>query len=129
MLSAGLGAAAQLRDDHEIPLREFVTLGRKQHLRGFARTRFRGRYGWWGSAEYRYPVWGYKDTGVSLLSSLFVDVGRVADDLLDPLRKRPYYNGGIAIRGEHWSLAIFRFELAMSSEGLQFGFAIGKDLD
>lgn len=111
----------------DVPFFELVTLGRKDVLRGFSRGRFRDRFGWWGTAEYRWPIYEYKDTGVALTPALFVDVGRVSPTPADPIGT-VHVDYGAGLRLAHETRFIFATEIGFSSEGHEFGFSLGKEL-
>ena len=128
VFSLGAGAAALLGQDDDVPLHELITLGRKDHLRGYSRGRLRDRYGWWTSIEYRYPIWEYQATGASLIPVVFADMGKVAGDFADLASGVVYYDAGFGIRGEHYNHFFFSFELGFSPEGPELGFSLGSDL-
>lgn len=126
--SGGFGSVTRVRSQDEIPLHELYTLGRKDHLRGYNRARFRDRHGWWSSLEYRWKVFEYQDSNVTLVPAIFVDAGKTAPQFIDLFSTDIKYDGGIALRGEHPSRFLFFIELGASPEGLELGVAIGKDL-
>jgi hypothetical protein len=124
----GIAGAIAPGADDEIPFHELVTLGRKNGLRGYGRSRFRDDFGWWGGVEYRFPIWEYINSGVALTPAVFFDVGRVGSrgaELVEfPLR----YSYGLGLRAAHDTLLVFRLQLGRSSEGLQLDFSLGKEL-
>jgi hypothetical protein len=127
-LAFGVAGATPLRATDEVPFHELVTLGRRSHLRGYSRGRFRDQLGWWSSAEYQFPIWEYINSGVALTPGFFFDLGRVgrsAAELVDgPLR----YSGGIALHAAHDSMVIFRLQVGVSPEGPELDFSLGKEL-
>lgn len=124
ILRGGVGMSTPLASD-DVPLRELVTLGRKTYLRGYAKTRFRDRLGWWTSVEYTWPIYEYRATGVALSPVLFVDAGQVGgspDEFFEtPLR----YDGGVAFRAAHETVLAADFTFAVSPEGTELFFNLG----
>jgi hypothetical protein len=114
--------------DTEIPLDEYVVLGRKNGLRGYANYRFRDELGWWGSVEYRYPIYRYEDSPFMLSPSVFADVGRVGGTLSDLWEPTLHWNVGVGIAGELETSLILRFEVGRSPEGIETGLTLGKEL-
>lgn len=128
LLGFGLAGSMRGRGDDEVPTHQLVTLGRKNHLRGYSRARFRDELGWWTTAEYRWPIWEYLDHGIALSPMIFFDAGRVSPDL-DGLFERPiHYAGGVGVRGATDHFELLRLQLGMSPEGPQLDFSIGGDL-
>lgn len=127
VLSGGVGASAPLGEDREIPFHELVVLDRKNHLRGYGNDRFRDRLGWWTSAEYRYPIYEYQDTGVGLTTSLFVDAGRVAGEVTEVWEGPIRWDVGAGVRAETEKFVILLLEVARSPEGIEVGLTVGKD--
>ena len=126
--SLGATVTTPLAADDSVPLHGLVRLGRSNHLRGYRKRRFRGEHGWWSSLEYRYPIFDFKDTGFGLSSTLFTDVGCVANDLADlacqPLRR----SHGFGLRAESASYFIFRVQTALSPEGIEFLASMNQQL-
>lgn len=128
VLQAGLAGVMPIAPDGQIPLTDLILLDRRQHLRGYATGRFRDRIGWWTSAEYRYPIYEYKDTGVALSPMIFADAGRVGSSVRDLASGPIRWDVGLGLRGEHESKLIMQIEWGFSPEGNEIGFSIGKDL-
>jgi Omp85 superfamily domain len=114
--------------DGQIPLDEYVLLGRKNGLRGFADYRFRDRLGWWSSLEYRYPIYRYEDSPFVLSPAIFADAGRVASNFSDLWGGEVHWNVGVGIAGELETSTIMRIEIGRSREGVEIGFNLGKAL-
>jgi len=112
----------------EVPLRNLVLLDRKHGLRGYSTGRFRDQFGWWASAEYRYPIWEYQDTGVAISPALFVDTGQVGGTVRDLGNQAPRWSVGGGLRIEHETRLIMVVEIGWSPEGTEVGFNLGKDL-
>ncbi len=125
-LSAGLRVATPLSSSDEVPLHELTTLGRKHHLRGYNRGRFRDRHGWWATAEYSFPIYQYANTGVALDASLFFDAGHAASDLGSLADSDIRYSGGIGFHAAHDTLSILRLDIGLSPEGVEIGFSLGR---
>jgi hypothetical protein len=123
-LSAGAAAAAPLAEASEVPLQSLVTLGQKEYLRGYAKDRFRDRAGFWASAEYRYPIFEFSDTGAGLSSTLFVDVGRVGEDVSELVEAPVRAAFGFGVRAETSRAFVFRAQVAFSEEGAEVLFAL-----
>ena len=128
VLSAGAAAVGRLTSGDQVPLRNMVLLDRKHGLRGYSSGRFRDQFGWWGSAEYRYPIWEYQDTRVAMSPALFVDVGQVGGRLLDLVDQAPKWSAGGGLRIEHDTRLIMVVEIGWSPEGYEIGFNLGKEL-
>ncbi|HEU5055983.1 MAG TPA: BamA/TamA family outer membrane protein [Kofleriaceae bacterium] len=128
VLSAGGAAVGRLTNGDSVPLRNMVLLDRKHGLRGYSTGRFRDQFGWWASAEYRYPIWEYQDTGVAMSPALFVDAGQVGGRLQDLVDAAPRWSVGTGLRVEHETRLIMVVEIGFSPEGYEVGFNLGKDL-
>ncbi len=128
LLGFGLAGSIRGRADHSVPTHELVTLGRRNHLRGYSRARFRDELGWWTTAEYRWPIWEYLDHGIAMSPMIFFDAGRVSPDMEGLFEGAVHYAGGVGIRGAHDHFELLRFHVAMSPEGPQLDFSIGADL-
>ena len=114
--------------DGQIPLDEYVLLGRKNGLRGYADYRFRDRVGWWASLEYRYPIYRFEDSPFVLSPAIFADAGRVGATISDLWKKTVHWDVGVGIAGELETSLIMRFEVGRSDEGFETGFSLGKEL-
>ena len=112
----------------EIPLEEYVVLGRKTGVRGYPDYRFRDELGWWGGVEYRYPIYRYEDSPFVLSPSLFADIGRVGGTLSDLWQPTFHWDVGVGVAGELETSLILRFEIARSPEGWETGLTLGKEL-
>lgn len=125
VLALAGGAAAPLGPGDEVPLHRLVTLDKTNGLRGYPDGRFRGRYGWRGTVEYRYPVYEFQNSGTGVSAVLFADGGRVADepaDLVDdPLR----WSVGFGLRGVTPVSLLFGLQVGFSPEGAELLFGIG----
>lgn len=128
VLDAGGAAAGRLTSGDSVPLRNLVLLDRKHGLRGYSTGRFRDQFGWWASAEYRYPIWEYQDTGVAISPSLFLDTGQVGDTVRDLGNQAPRWSVGGGLRVEHETQLIMVVEVGWSREGTEVGFNLGKEL-
>ena len=129
VLSAGLASVTSLLTNDAVPLHSLVMLGRKHHLRGYNKNRFRDQHGWWAAAEYRFTVHEYLNTGIALEPIAFVDVGRVGSgfsDLFDG--DDVHYSYGLGVRSAHETLVLLRAEIGFSPEGVELGFSLGKDI-
>jgi outer membrane protein assembly factor BamA len=94
-------------DDDEIPFSELPRLGGPNRLRGYAEAQCRDEKAALASVEYHYPV------HASILGSLFVDAGYVANeysDLFDVQEWKLGYGGGL-ILGSNDGIS-FRFQVA-----------------
>jgi len=127
-VALGIGAAIPGRPGDEIPLHSLITLGRKYYLRGYSRGRFRDELGWWGSLEYRFPIFEYTTTGIALTPALFVDVGRVGSNVEQLFETPIRYSGGIGLRAAHDLLHVFTLQVGASPEGFELDFSLGKSL-
>ena len=127
VLNAGVAAVGRLTTGDDVPLRNMVLLDRKHGLRGYSTGRFRDQFGWWASAEYRYPIWEYQDTGVAMSPALFVDTGQVGGRVQDLVDAAPKWSVGGGLRIEHETRLIMVVEVGWSPEGYEVGFDLGKD--
>jgi hypothetical protein len=128
VLNAGVAAVGRLSPGDAVPLRNMVLLDRKHGLRGYSTGRFRDQFGWWASAEYRYPIWEYQDTGVAFSPALFIDTGQVGGRIRDLFDEIPRWSAGGGLRIEHETRLIMVVEIGWSPEGYEVGFNLGKDL-
>ncbi len=127
-LSVGVAGVTPFSSGHEVPLPYLVTLGRNQHLRGYRSDRFYGNVAWWGTVEYRYPVWSYRGDGVGLSSMLFFDVGRVGVDVKEAVDGEIRYSYGFGIRAETPSLFLVRIQVGFSPEGAQVALSLNEGI-
>jgi outer membrane protein assembly factor BamA len=125
---AGAGMAIPLQRGGDVPLDDFITLGRERNQRGYARTRFRDRLGWWTGIEYQWPIYEYQTTGVAISPLLFVDIGQVGPDLGSFVETRVRTSAGVALRGAHPHIELFEFQFGVSPEGPEFQFSVGKPI-
>jgi len=128
VLNAGAATVGRLTPGDQVPLRNLVLLDRKHGLRGYSTGRFRDQFGWWASAEYRYPIWEYQDTGVAISPALFVDTGQVGGTVLDLGNQAPRWSVGGGLRIEHETRLIMVVEIGFSHEGYEVGFNLRKEL-
>jgi hypothetical protein len=126
--TAGLAVVNALTSGDDIPTFEYVTLGRRQHLRGYRRGRFRDQVGWWSSLEYQYPVFEYQASGVALSPIFFVDAGRVTESIEDLAGTDIEIGYGFGFHLAHESKFITGLEYAFSKEGRQLQLVIGSEL-
>jgi hypothetical protein len=119
VIGAEAAATAPLRSGDQVPLHRLVTLGAGHGLRGYRPGRFRGRYGWNGTVEYRYPLWEYMSTGTGMSADFFGDVGRVAQTPADLFATPIRWSAGGGLRFESASALVFAFEIGFSPEGTQ----------
>jgi hypothetical protein len=124
---AGIARSSPLGGSNEVPLHALVTPGRDKYMRGFARERFRDRASWWGSAEYRFPVWVYRGSGLGMTPTLFYGLGRVASSIKGLSEERPRQSYGMGLRLAHDDAFISNFHLANSVEGPRVEFTAGKE--
>lgn len=127
VLSAGAAAVGRLTPGDSVPLMDMVLLDRKRGLRGYSTGRFRDQLGYWASAEYRYPIWDYQDTGVAMSPALFLDTGRVGGSLAELSDGPPRWSAGGGLRIEHDTRLIMVIEIGWSTEGYEVGFNLGKE--
>jgi outer membrane protein assembly factor BamA len=127
-LSGGVSAVTAWSESSRVPYHALVKLGRSDHLRGYVKGRFADVLGAWSSAEYRYPIFEFKDTGVGLSSTLFVDAGMVAGRIREfadnPLRLAY----GFGVRAETAYGFIFRAQIGLSAEGVEALFSLNDTL-
>lgn len=128
VLTAGLGGTTPLEGDAMVPYQELITLGRDTFLRGYNRARFSGRYGWWASAQYQFPMGEYMSSGVALNAAIFLDTGRIGDTVTDLASGSLRYSYGVGFGIAHTSKGIVSMTLGMSPDGAQFTFAGGLEL-
>ena len=107
----------RLSDDKETPFFERANLGGATSLRGYSTGRFRDKDLILLNVEYRYPIWdAYRDLRGAADAVVFVDIGRVFDDLKKDTFKdyKASYGGGI--RARTTEDFVFRAEISRSSE-------------
>ncbi|MFT7626299.1 MAG: outer membrane protein assembly factor BamA, partial [Myxococcota bacterium] len=124
-LTVGGRGTTALNGGHEVPFHQLTVLGRKNHLRGFSRSRFRERHGWWATMEYRYPIYEYLDTGIGGTIGVFVDIGRVGAQLDDLFEHGPRISGGVVLRAAHDTERVFDLGLGFSREGPEIILTVG----
>ena len=98
-----------------VPFYHFSEIGQQGTVRGFQRGRFRGPDMILGSIEYRYPIWQIIDF------TLFVDAGKVSQNIFDELNLDDYHTGygaGIRIWGKKG--LITKMEIGKSKDGYRF---------
>jgi hypothetical protein len=125
VLALAAEAVGPLRDGDEVPLHRLVTFGRDEGLRGYADGRFRGRYGWTGTAEYRYPLYTFWNTGISSAATIFGDVGRVGEAPGELVEGPVRWSGGVGIRVTSASALVFNAQIAFSPEGSELVGGVG----
>jgi len=131
VLAAGAAAAFPWGDDETVPLGGYVSLGRKTHLRGYARDRFLDRYAWWASAEYRYPIIDYpihqylKDE-LTISFTIFADIARAGEDLSELFGTAPRWSSGFGLHFATATYDILLLQLGFSPEGLEITFTFGN---
>jgi hypothetical protein len=128
VLVAGAAAATPITAASAVPYHLMPALGRRTFLRGYQRGRFRDKAAYWGSVEYRYPIFEYKTTRVGLEPKLFVDVGRVGEGMSDLIGSGPRISYGGGMRLAHETLVALDLTLGFSSEGSTFFFSLGRGL-
>ena len=124
----GAGASVPFRNRDDIPFHFLQNLGGAERLRGYPDNRYVDELSWWSSLEYRWFFYEWAGTGGGLVSTLFVDVGQVGQDLEDLFRTsgRDFpWSAGIALRVEQSLIMLGRLQLGFSPEGVQVSFAIG----
>ena len=126
VLSAGVGAATPWQDDHALPLRSYISLGRETHLRGYRRDRFLDRFGWWASAEYRYPVFEHERDEFGLSSVLFFDLGRAGADTHGLFGLAPRWSAGFGVQADTAISLLLRLLVGFSPEGSEVTFSVGS---
>lgn len=112
-----LGEINTRTSDNETPFFERVSLGGTGDLRGYNTGRFRDKDLILLNLEYRYPIW---DAGVDQIGAmdavLFVDIGRVFDDLMEDTFKNYKISYGGGIRARTTTGFLLRAEFAHSDE-------------
>lgn len=126
VLSAGVGAATPWQSEHELPLRGYVSLGRETHLRGYRRDRFLDRFGWWASAEYRYPIFEHEMNEFGLSAVLFFDLGRAGADARELFSLAPRWSAGFGVQADTAISPLLRLLVGFSPEGSEVTFSVGS---
>jgi len=127
VISAGGSSALDPIPGDDIPLVAYPFLGRRRHLRGYDRVRFRDKNAVWTGAEYRYPIYEYLATTAGLDAVWFADLGTVfGEDPLEVGRTRYSFGGGI--RGAHETKLIFDMMIGWSPEGVELNLSAGRSL-
>jgi outer membrane protein assembly factor BamA len=119
-MAGGVGGA--------VPLHQLVRLGGGSSLRGYDSERFVHRLGWWGSAEYRYDIFEYADTGNGFSAVIFGDLGQVGGDPEELVGSTLRWSVGFGLRAETDLFLLGRIQLAYSPEGFQLSLAFGEVL-
>jgi hypothetical protein len=94
-----------------IPFADYPTIGGPQYLRGYLRDRFRDRFTTLASVEYMYPIFA-RASGF-----LFVDAGRVWENIAAVRPKVPHFGFGGGIQIHTPTTYVMRLQLAGSQEG------------
>ena len=104
-------------DDKDTPFFGRASLGGSTSLRGYSTGRFRDRDLILLNVEYRYSIWDKELEGYGALDAvLFMDVGRVFNDLAEDTLKDYHIAYGAGIRCRTTENLLFRTEIARSSE-------------
>jgi outer membrane protein assembly factor BamA len=102
--------------EREIPFYHLSQIGQWKTIRGFSRSRFRDKDLLLGSVEYRWPL-----APRFLHALIFVDAGKVSDDVLDNINKKNYeITYGIGILGWYQNGVLIRAELGRSADQIRF---------
>ncbi len=125
VLALAAEAVGPLRDGDAVPVHRLVTLGRDEGLRGYADGRFRGRYGWTGTAEYRYPLYTLWNTGITSSAAIFGDVGRVGQEARELAEGPVRWSAGLGVRVESAAALVFNAQIAFSPEGSELVGGVG----
>ena len=111
-------------DDKTTPFFSRASLGGSDNLRGYNTGRFRDKDLILLNLEYRYPIWEAESTRVAAMDAvLFLDAGRVFDDLADHTFKDYKLSYGVGIRARTPDSFVLRVEFAHSDEENQIAFA------
>ena len=113
------GEVTEPLSDREIPFYYLSELGRHEIIRGFTRGRFRDRDMVLGSAEYRYPIW---HSGADAL--LFVDAGKVSEDIFDEFTDHFHVSYGVGIRVWSRRGLITGLEIGWSADEIRIHFGL-----
>jgi outer membrane protein assembly factor BamA len=101
----------------ETPFFERASLGGATSLRGYSTGRFRDKDLILLNVEYRYSIWDKELEGYGALDTgLFIDIGRVFDDLTEDTFRDYQISYGVGIRARTKENLLFRAEIAWSSE-------------
>ena len=107
----------RLSDDKDTPFFERANLGGATDLRGYSTGRFRDKDLILLNVEYRYPLWeAHRDRRGAMDAVVFVDIGRVFNDLQEDTFSDYKTSYGIGIRARTVEEFIFRAEIARSEE-------------
>jgi outer membrane protein assembly factor BamA len=107
----------RLSDDKDTPFFERASLGGATDLRGYSTGRFRDKDLILLNLEYRYPIWeAHLDREGAMDAVVFMDVGRVFNDLQEDTFSDYKTSYGIGIRARTVEEFIFRAEIARSEE-------------
>lgn len=103
-----------------IPFYALPQLGGSRNLRGYLDGRVRDRHSILLQAELRFPIWKV------LSGAVFVDTGRVYEDITDPPFLDHYLvDGGVGLRFILHPDIVVRLDLAFSNEDVTFALAFG----
>ncbi len=125
-LLGGVGSAFPTYGGQKVPLHQMIRLGGNNRLRGYQDDRFIGRYGWWTSIEYRFPVYDY--AGIGAAASLFADFGKVGMEPSELFEGPIPWSVGIGFRAETSLILLGRIQFAVSSDGARFSLGFGEVL-
>lgn len=126
-LSAGLSAAVPVLSA-SLPLHHLPNLGGSTILRGYDGDRFIDRLAWWATAEYRFPLYEYQASSMTLSGAMFLDTGQVGEEPRD-LVTGPYrWSVGFGLRAEQNLILLGRVQAAISPEGFRFSVGFGEVL-
>ena len=113
----------RLSDDKDTPFFERASLGGPTDLRGYSTGRFRDKDLILLNVEYRYPIWeSERDRRGAMDAVLFMDAGRVFDDLMEDTFKDYKISYGGGIRAQTTEDFVFRAEIAKSKEEINLIF-------
>lgn len=119
-----LGEINTAGPDKITPFFERASLGGKSNLRGYDVGRFRDKDLILLNLEYRYPIWeGRLNRYGGTDGVLFVDIGRVFDDLTEDTVKDYKVTYGAGIRARTTSGFLLRLDFAHSDEQNKIMFA------
>jgi hypothetical protein len=125
VLSLGTAMAAPLGGGHEVPFPLYTSLGGSDRLRGYPTDRFSGRYAWWSSLEYRYPIYHSSFSNMTFSAALFGEIGQAGDRWPELIDRPLPFSIGAGVRLETLHRLLARFEVAGSPEGVRLNAAIG----
>jgi outer membrane protein assembly factor BamA len=126
VLHLGGGLARPLDDDHQLPWRGHVSLGRETHLRGYKRDRFLDRYAWWAGLEYHYPIYEHELDEIGVASVLFGDLGRAGAGADGLFGEAPRWSVGFGFKLDTARFSVFQLLIGFSPEGVEFTVSAGE---